>query len=136
MSGDPYTRRSESRHRTLPSITVILCRDIGDDSPTWANHKKSCQPVIYRTNQHGILDDHEKDQVPESGYDDSRNVYVNPGVTRRMLGASKPESDTIRNVLFHQVAENVDFQVRFHLEPNSISFWDNRVSTVSTQRRA
>ncbi|KAG2740228.1 hypothetical protein P692DRAFT_201797270 [Suillus brevipes Sb2] len=38
-------------------------------------------------------------------------------------------SDTILNVLFHQVAENVDFQVRFHWEPNSIS-------TVSTQRRA
>ncbi|KAG2740229.1 hypothetical protein P692DRAFT_20840880 [Suillus brevipes Sb2] len=67
MSGDPYTRRSESCHRMLPSITVVLCRDIGDDSPTWANHKKSCQPVIYRTNQHDVLDDHEKDQVPESG---------------------------------------------------------------------
>ncbi|KAG2737674.1 hypothetical protein P692DRAFT_201798816 [Suillus brevipes Sb2] len=38
------------------------------------------------------------------------------------LSFVSPESDTIRNVLFHQVAENVDFQVRFHLEPNSISF--------------
>jgi hypothetical protein len=42
-------------------------QDIGDDSPTRANHKKACQSVIYRTNQHEILDDHEKDQVPESG---------------------------------------------------------------------
>ncbi|KAG2749255.1 hypothetical protein P692DRAFT_20732143, partial [Suillus brevipes Sb2] len=33
--------------------------------------------------------------------------------------------DTFLNFLFHQVAENVDFQVRFHWEPNSIAFWDN-----------
>ncbi|KAG2742198.1 TauD-domain-containing protein [Suillus brevipes Sb2] len=58
-----------------------------------------------------------------------KSVYVNPGVTRRMLGVPKRESDTIPNVLFHQVAKNVDFQVRFHWEPNSIAFWDNRIVT-------
>ncbi|KAG1755298.1 hypothetical protein EDD22DRAFT_957392 [Suillus occidentalis] len=41
-----------------------------------------------------------------------KRVYVNPGVTCRMLGV--PKSDIILNVLFHQVAENVDFRVRFH----------------------
>ncbi|KAG2738592.1 TauD-domain-containing protein [Suillus brevipes Sb2] len=46
-----------------------------------------------------------------------------------MLGVPKPESDTILNVLFHQVAENVNFQMRFHWEPNSISFWNNRIVT-------
>jgi sulfonate dioxygenase len=65
-----------------------------------------------------------------------KSVYVNPGFTRRILGVPKPESDTILNFLFHQVAENVDFQVRFHWEPNSVAFWDNRVSAVSTQRSA
>ncbi|KAG2750901.1 hypothetical protein P692DRAFT_20727760, partial [Suillus brevipes Sb2] len=64
-----------------------------------------------------------------------KSVCVNPGITRRMLGVPKPESDTILNVLFHQIAENVDFQVCFYREPNSIAFWDNRVSAVSTQRR-
>ncbi|KAG1736370.1 hypothetical protein EDB19DRAFT_1721989 [Suillus lakei] len=58
-----------------------------------------------------------------------KSVYVNPGFTRRILGVPKPESDTILNFLFHQVAENVDFQVRFHWEPNSIAFWDNRIVT-------
>jgi hypothetical protein len=43
-----------------------------------------------------------------------KSVYVNTGVTRRMLGVPKCESDTILNVLFHQIAENVDFRVRFH----------------------
>jgi hypothetical protein len=52
-----------------------------------------------------------------------------------MLGVPKPESDTILNDLFYQVAENVDFQVRFYRGSNSIAFWDDRVSAVSTQRR-
>ncbi|KIK39634.1 hypothetical protein CY34DRAFT_808093 [Suillus luteus UH-Slu-Lm8-n1] len=43
-----------------------------------------------------------------------KSVHVNLGVTCRILGVPKLESDTIRNVLFHQVVENVDFQVRFH----------------------
>ncbi|KAG2743080.1 TauD-domain-containing protein [Suillus brevipes Sb2] len=57
-----------------------------------------------------------------------KSVHVNPGVTCRILGVPKLESDTIRNVLFHQVVENVDFQVRFHWDPNSIAFWDDRAS--------
>jgi sulfonate dioxygenase len=48
-----------------------------------------------------------------------KSVYANPGVTRRILGVPKPEPDTTLNCLSHQVAENVDFQVRFHWEPNS-----------------
>jgi sulfonate dioxygenase len=55
---------------------------------------------------------------------------------RRIVGVPKPESNTTLNFLFHQVAEDVDFQVRFHWEPNSVAFWDNKVSSVSAQRRA
>ncbi|KIK31659.1 hypothetical protein CY34DRAFT_814555, partial [Suillus luteus UH-Slu-Lm8-n1] len=55
-----------------------------------------------------------------------KESFVNPGITRRMLGVPKCESDTSLNVVFHQVAEHVDFRVRFHWEPNSIAVWDNR----------
>ncbi|KAG1887733.1 hypothetical protein F4604DRAFT_1674903 [Suillus subluteus] len=54
------------------------------------------------------------------------SVCVNPGFTRCILGVPKPESDTILNFLFHQITENINFQVCFHWEPNSIVFWDNR----------
>lgn len=37
---------------------------------------------------------------------------------RHMLGVPKPESDTIINFLFHQVVEDVDFEVRFYWEQN------------------
>ncbi|KAJ3887273.1 alpha-ketoglutarate-dependent sulfonate dioxygenase [Lentinula edodes] len=60
---------------------------------------------------------------PATGW---KSVYVNPGFTRRIVGVPKAESDAILNFLFHQIAENVDNQVRFQWEPNSIAFWDNR----------
>ncbi|KAL4244296.1 Alpha-ketoglutarate-dependent dioxygenase [Abortiporus biennis] len=60
-----------------------------------------------------------------------KSVYVNPGFTRRIIGLPKAESDAILNLLFHQLSDNPDFQVRFHWEKNSIAIWDNRVTTHS-----
>ncbi|KAI0342645.1 TauD-domain-containing protein [Trametopsis cervina] len=65
---------------------------------------------------------------PATGW---KSVYVNPGFTRRIVGVPKSESDAILNLLFHQISDNPDFQVRFHWEPNSIAFWDNRIVTHS-----
>ncbi|EIN10030.1 alpha-ketoglutarate-dependent sulfonate dioxygenase [Punctularia strigosozonata HHB-11173 SS5] len=65
---------------------------------------------------------------PATGW---KSVYVNPGFTRRIVGLPKAESDAVLQFLFHQLAENPDFQVRFHWEPNSIAIWDNRVVTHS-----
>lgn len=55
---------------------------------------------------------------------------INTGFTRRIVGVPKAESDFILDFLFRQIAENPDFQVRFHWEPNSIAFWDNRVCSI------
>ncbi|KAI0707254.1 TauD-domain-containing protein [Earliella scabrosa] len=60
-----------------------------------------------------------------------KSVYVNPGFTRRIIGVPKAESDAILRLLFHQIADNPDFQVRFRWQPNSIAFWDNRIVTHS-----
>jgi len=65
---------------------------------------------------------------PVTGF---KSVYVNPGFTRRIVGVPKAESDAILDLLFRQISENPDYQVRFHWEPNSIAFWDNRVVTHS-----
>ena len=54
-------------------------------------------------------------------------VLGRAGFTRRIVGLPKAESDAILQLLFHQLSENPDFQVRFHWEENSIAFWDNRV---------
>ncbi|KAJ7285146.1 hypothetical protein C8J57DRAFT_1290560 [Mycena rebaudengoi] len=65
---------------------------------------------------------------PVTGF---KSVYVNPGFTRRIVGVPKAESDAILALLFRQIGENPDFQVRFKWEKNSIAFWDNRVVTHS-----
>jgi hypothetical protein len=49
------------------------------------------------------------------------------GFTRYIVGVPKAESDAVLAFLFHQIGENPDFQVRFHWEPSSVAFWDNRV---------
>ncbi|KAK0204952.1 alpha-ketoglutarate-dependent sulfonate dioxygenase [Desarmillaria ectypa] len=65
---------------------------------------------------------------PATGW---KSVYVNPGFTRRIVGVSKAESDTILAFLFHQISDNPDHQVRIKWEPGSIVFWDNRIVTHS-----
>ncbi|GJE94542.1 TauD-domain-containing protein [Phanerochaete sordida] len=65
---------------------------------------------------------------PATGW---KSIYVNPGFTRRIVGVPKSESDAILSLLFHQLSENPDFQVRFHWEPHSIAIWDNRAVTHS-----
>ncbi|KZT35795.1 TauD-domain-containing protein [Sistotremastrum suecicum HHB10207 ss-3] len=58
-----------------------------------------------------------------------KSVYVNPGFTRRIIGIPKAESDAVLAFLFRQITENLDFQVRFRWEKNSVAIWDNRVTT-------
>jgi sulfonate dioxygenase len=48
------------------------------------------------------------------------------GFTRRIVGVPKAESDAILSLIFHQISENPDFQVRFKWEKNSIAFWVGR----------
>ncbi|KAL1949619.1 hypothetical protein VTO73DRAFT_8500 [Trametes versicolor] len=60
-----------------------------------------------------------------------KSIYVNPGFTRRIVGVPKAESDAILELLFRQIAENPDYQVRFRWQPNSVAIWDNRIVTHS-----
>jgi sulfonate dioxygenase len=51
------------------------------------------------------------------------SLNMAPGFTRRIVGVPKAESDAILSLIFHQISENPDFQVRFKWEKNSIAFW-------------
>ena len=63
-------------------------------------------------------------QHPVTG---EKALYVNPGFTRRIVGLPKAESDAVLRLLFAQLSENPDFQVRFRWTPNALAIWDNRV---------
>ena len=52
-------------------------------------------------------------------------LYVNETFTKRIRGMTEEESNAILEFLYRHMARP-EFQVRFHWEPNSIAFWDNR----------
>ncbi|KAG8688643.1 hypothetical protein FRC09_012804, partial [Ceratobasidium sp. 395] len=53
-------------------------------------------------------------------------VFVNPEFTKRIIGVTRDESDTILNYLFSLIQQNHDLQVRFKWNKNDIAIWDNR----------
>lgn len=61
---------------------------------------------------------------PETG---EKVLFVNPGFTRQLDEVSSYESEAILDILFHELTKP-EYQVRFHWEPNSIAFWDNRAT--------
>ena len=52
-------------------------------------------------------------------------LFVNEIFTTHLVGLPKAESDAILDFLFRHVQRG-EFQCRFHWEPHSIAFWDNR----------
>ncbi|KAG7926958.1 hypothetical protein KL925_003243 [Ogataea polymorpha] len=67
---------------------------------------------------------------PATGW---KSLFVNRGMTKRIIGLSSVESDLILNYLFDVFEKNADIQVRFKWTPSKPGYgtsaiWDNRVS--------
>ena len=56
-----------------------------------------------------------------------RALFVNPGFTAKIIGVSPDESRAILDLFFAEVTKDT-YAVRFHWEPGSVAFWDNRVT--------
>lgn len=61
---------------------------------------------------------------PETGAD---GLFVNYGFTERLKGLRRNESEALLNMLFVHI-QKPEFQVRWKWKPNSIAFWDNRIT--------
>ncbi|EKM51097.1 uncharacterized protein PHACADRAFT_103865 [Phanerochaete carnosa HHB-10118-sp] len=97
-------------HKVAKGLGNKLRSDIERGSPgNIGGHLEAVHPVI-RTN-------------PVTGW---KSVFVNPNFTKRIVGVTKDESDTILKHLFNLIQLNHDLQVRFKWEKNSIAIWDNR----------
>jgi len=59
---------------------------------------------------------------PETG---RRALFVNRNSTTQLVGVSERENDALLPFLLDHV-RSPEFQCRFHWEPDSIAFWDNR----------
>jgi len=59
---------------------------------------------------------------PETG---EKALFLNPGVVSHIVGLRAHESQKLLEVLIEEVTR-ARYHVRFHWEPHSIAFWDNR----------
>lgn len=62
---------------------------------------------------------------PESG---KLGLFVNRGFTTRINEFSRAESDAMLEFLWRHIENHVEFQCRVRWRPNTLTFWDNRVT--------
>ena len=61
---------------------------------------------------------------PETG---RRNLFVNPGFTKRVVGLTARESDAILQFLYRHMS-TPEYVVRYRWEEGDLGFWDNRTT--------
>jgi len=61
---------------------------------------------------------------PETG---RRNLFVNPGFTKRIKGLTPKESDAILQFLYRHMT-TPEYVVRYRWEEGDLGFWDNRTT--------
>jgi alpha-ketoglutarate-dependent taurine dioxygenase len=75
--------------------------------------------AVYRS-AHALVRVH-----PATGW---KALWVNRGLTLRIVGLDKAESDLILGYLYDVYEKNVDIQVRFKWTPGTSALWDNRIT--------
>ena len=69
--------------------------------------------------EHPVVREH-----PETG---RRALFVNPGFTALLKGFDGPQSAGLLRLLYKHAIQP-EFQCRYHWEPGSVAFWDNRAT--------
>ena len=85
----------------------------------WRNAYKRNDLGEFPRNIHPVVRTH-----PLTGED---ALYVNSGFTDRIWDMEEWESTFLLKGLFDRIAYDVEFQCRVRWEPNTVTFWDNRV---------
>jgi len=110
----PAMREFVDGLRAVHDITNPLRKAIRDGHSTLdlAEMQSKCPPV-----EHNVVVTH-----PETG---RRALFVNRNSTTHIVGLSDREQEVLLPFLFDH-ARSPEYQCRFHWEPGSIAFWDNR----------
>jgi taurine dioxygenase len=81
--------------------------------------------IARRVNANLLVSNHPVVRVhPETG---EKALFVNPGFTDHIVGVSGVESRRILDLFYEQLTRP-EYTVRFHWEPGSVAFWDNRAT--------
>ena len=110
-----YSSFSPGFQKYLEGLTAVHSAVAQADGARAAGHTVRREPV---ETVHPVVRVH-----PVTGW---KSVFVNPNHTKRIVGVTKDESDTILKYLYGLVQLNHDLQVRFKWEKNSLAIWDNR----------
>ena len=99
-----------------------------------AEHRYGANPSGYRPRLGGFSSRIEHNRLvahhpvvrvhPRTG---ERALFVNPVFTESIIDLTPQESRWILEYLFDQIARP-EYTVRFHWEPGSVAFWDNRAT--------
>lgn len=120
-----YEALSETLRRLLDGLTAVHSASRAYDPANTGEAKyRGEAPIryrhsdaIYREVEHPVIRTH-----PESG---RKSIYVNQMFTQRILGLTGAESAALLAFLYGHCARP-DLTCRFHWEPGSVAFWDNR----------
>lgn len=108
-----YEALSKPMKRMLEGMTALH-----DGETTYRGRYEGMQEAAsYPSAEHPVIRTH-----PVSG---RKALFVNRIFTRRILQLEKHESDAVLEMLFRLV-ETPELQCRFHWQPGSVAFWDNR----------
>jgi taurine dioxygenase len=111
-----YDALSDGMSQMLGPLRAVNSSSKAEKSPTHEDRGANDAPRVLEA-EHPVVRTH-----PETG----RNaLYVNGGHTLRFVGMTEAESAPLLEYLFgHQV--RAEFTCRFHWQPGSAAFWDNR----------
>ena len=111
-----YDALSDGMKQMLAPLRAVNSSSKAEKSRTREDRGANEAPRVLEA-EHPVVRTH-----PETG---RKALYVNGGHTLRFVGMTEAESEPLLEYLFvHQVRP--EFTCRFHWEPGSTAFWDNR----------
>jgi taurine dioxygenase len=111
-----YDALSDGMKQMLAPLRAVNTSSKAEKSRTREDRDANEPPRVLEA-EHPVVRTH-----PETG---RKALYINGGHTLRFVGMTETESTPLLEYLFaHQVRP--EFTCRFHWEPGSIAFWDNR----------
>ena len=110
---EAYDSLSQSMQQYLSTLTAVHSGD-----RAYQGRYRLSEAGNYPSSEHPVVRTHPLTK--------RKGLYVNMGFTSHIKGLKHRESDALLKMLYDHIAYNIQAQVRFQWEPNSVAIWDNR----------
>lgn len=130
VGGDTIWSSMYAAYEALPPAMQRMCEDMVAVHHYPESFRKG---ILRKEDGYARLEQYDKEHPPvehpvvrKHPVTGRKALFINSTFTKYIRGASRKESAALLEMLLDHVATRPEFQVRFHWEPNSIAFWDNR----------